>query len=166
MRFLSLNLKRFLSIIVFLLIIVLVTPFTTLRVVNVNTNEILIEKIMINDPTFKVKWIHSVELTPWEEAFSLKGNTIYLESTSFQSFGAGVPDAIGEETKTEDGYVTYSAIHKEMPNLVYGISPTAKHELQIGTEKPVIYKLYELLPADTGLSFEAHYVSLINRLIN
>lgn len=140
-------------------------PFTTLRVVNLKTDEIIIEKNMLQDNHFTVRWIHSVELTPWEELFQVTDGHIYLEETRFQSFGAGVPDAIGTTSETAGGYVTYSGIHQEMPSLVYGVSPIAQHELIIGKSQPTTYVLYELLPADTPVSFEAHRTSLFKQLL-
>lgn len=160
----SCHLKQGLNFILVTLLVILLLPYTTLRVVLPLTDEILIEKVILKDNTFTVRWIHSVELTPWEEIFKVSNGKIYLEETRFQSFGAGVPDAIGKSTKTENGYVIFSEIHKEMPSLIYGVSPIAKHELILGTVDPTIYELYTLLPADTAVSFKAVRGSLLNRL--
>lgn len=147
------------------LIIILLIPYTTLSVTRLDTNEVIIQKLIIKDTQFKMRWIHSVELTPWEEIFEISDGKIYLTETRFQSFGAGVPDAAGNHTETADGYVTYSGINQEMPILNYGISPIAKHELILGREARESYKLYELLPDDTPVSFQALKASLFKRML-
>ncbi len=154
-----------LSVCFIIILVASFVPFTTLRIVNLKTDEVIIEKSMLQDNHFTVRWIHSVELTPWEELFQVIDGHIYLEETRFQSFGAGVPDAIGTQSETADGYVTYSGIHQEMPSLIYGVSPIAQHELLIGKAQPKTYVLYELLPADTPVSFEAHTTSLFSRML-
>lgn len=146
-------------------LIILLIPYTTLNVTRLDTNEVIIKKLIIKDAQFKMRWIHSVELTPWEEIFEISNGKIYLIETRFQSFGAGVPDVAGNHTEVDDGYVTYSGIHQEMPVLNYGISPIAKHELILGSKASDCYKLYEILPDDTAVSFQAIKASLLKRIL-
>jgi len=96
-----------------------------------------------------MQWIHSVELEPWEETFIVDENlNIVLSSTRFKAFGAGVPESAGKRVETENGYIIFSEINQIMPNLSYGISQTAQHQLVIGN---TTYPLYEMLPNDSGV---------------
>ncbi len=98
---------------------------------------------------FTMRWIHSVELEPWEETFRVDENMdIILDRTRFKAFGAGVPDSAGKRVDTSDGYINFLDIDQPMDTLVYGISPVAQHTLIVGGQE---YPLYEDLPADIGV---------------
>ena len=113
---------------------------------------------------FTVRWIHSVELEPWEEQFEIGNDMkIYLDQTRFKAFGAGVPDSAGTSTEVKDGYVSFSGIHKEMPTLVYGVSPVAKHEFSVNGKT---FRLFELLPPDTAVSFSIARLSLWKYIVS
>ncbi len=44
---------------------------------------------------FTMRWIHSVELEPWEETFRIDDDLeIILDRTRFKAFGAGVPNQL------------------------------------------------------------------------
>lgn len=136
------------TLIIIFIIIVLVAPFF----ININLltlehyqtgNTILFFTIDPGDE-FTMRWIHSVELTPWEEIFRIDENyNIVLDRTRFQNFGAGVPDAIGSEVYIKDGYLTYGGISQIMPLLPYGISNFAKH---VFIFNDIEYNLYEMVP--------------------
>jgi hypothetical protein len=115
---------------------------------------------------FTMKWIHSVELTPWEEIFRIDDEyNMVLDRTKFQNFGAGVPDATGTEVYIEDGYITYGGINQVMPLLPYGISAFAKH---IFIFKDREYNLYELVPDGDRINIFTESINgygLISRFI-
>jgi hypothetical protein len=112
---------------------------------------------------FTVKWIHSVELTPWEETFKIaKDYEIILDRTRFQQFGAGVPDNAGTKTEIKDGYITFSGIDQKMDMIPYGISSFAKHRF-LFKNKP--YYLYDLVKDGDRINFFTDKYSLIQYLI-
>jgi hypothetical protein len=139
-------LKRILTILI--IVLILVVPFFIK--VNILTlehyqsgNTVLFFTIKPEDE-FTVKWIHSVELTPWEEIFRIDEEyNMVLDRTRFQNFGAGVPDAIGTESYIKDGYLTYGGIDQIMPLLPYGISNFAEHTFIFNDRE---YNLYEMVP--------------------
>jgi hypothetical protein len=111
---------------------------------------------------FIVKWIHSVELTPWEEIFRIdSNNNIILDRTRFQQFGAGVPDFAGKTVEIKDGYITYGEINQKIPLLPYGISNFAKHTLVFND---VEYPLYELVPDGDRINIYTENISLLKYL--
>lgn len=111
---------------------------------------------------FIVKWIHSVELTPWEEIFRIDNeNNIILDRTRFQQFGAGVPDFAGKTVEIKDGYITYGEINQKIPLLPYGISNFAKHTLVF---KNIEYPLYKLVPDGDRINIYTKKISLLKYL--
>ncbi len=126
------------------------SPVLVLR--DIITNDKVLTLPLEPYKSFTMRWIHSVELEPWEESFLVDENlNIILSSTRFKAFGAGVPESAGERVETEDGYIIFSEIDQLMPNLSYGISQTAQHQLIIGDTS---YPLYEMLPNDSGVKFQ------------
>ncbi|WP_430884963.1 DUF1850 domain-containing protein [Fusibacter sp. JL216-2] len=100
---------------------------------------------------FTMRWIHSVELEPWEETFRIDDDLeIILDRTRFKAFGAGVPESAGKRVDTSDGYINFLDIDQPMESLVYSISPVAKHTLIVGNQE---YPLYKDLSADIGVEF-------------
>ena len=58
---------------------------------------------------FALRWTHSVEKEDWEERFQIQTNgSLMLVETRFKTFGAGVPAAVGRETRLEQGWVVMS----------------------------------------------------------
>ncbi len=111
---------------------------------------------------FIVKWIHSVELTPWEEIFRIDSeNNIILDRTRFQQFGAGVPDFAGKTVEIKDGYITYGEINQKIPLLPYGISSFAKHTFIFKENE---YELYKMVPDGDRINIYTEKISLIKYL--
>ncbi len=109
---------------------------------DINTDELIYLQRVKPGDEFTMKWMHSVELQPWEEIFRIdKKYNIVLDRTRFKSFGAGVPDYAGNETLIEDGYVIFKGINTNMENLTYGISGFAKHTFYFKNDKLELYKL-------------------------
>ena len=135
----------------------------TLILLNVNTNEIIsIFKVSPED-TFSMQWIHSVELEPWTELFSVDEElSIILTATKFKAFGAGVPHIIGNKTIAEDGFITFSEINKTMPSIIYGISTTSKHTFTFNNST---LKLYQHVASDTPVKIFAEKIALYEYML-
>ncbi|WP_052144885.1 DUF1850 domain-containing protein [Halalkalibacter okhensis] len=84
--------------------------------------------------TFTIKWIHSVEKTPWRETYQLtdEGELLLIE-TAFQSFGAGVPHQKGTMT-VEDGEVIIRGIDERLPVFRWIHSQNVDFELEMNNE--------------------------------
>jgi hypothetical protein len=140
--------------IVTLLIILLVIAFWPVNVLvleHYQTGEIL--KVFIVSPgeEFTTRWIHSVELTPWEEVFVIGDNyQMILDRTRFKQFGAGVPDQAGTKTEIKDGYIIFSGINQEIQLLPLGISAFAQHTLIMDSHELL---LYEIVPDGDRINF-------------
>ena len=78
----------------------------TLRFYPNNTKEII------------VGWRHSVELTPWEEAYRvIENEKLSLKSTTYKAYGAGTPDIEGKVELLENGSIHVTEIKRIMPIL-------------------------------------------------
>jgi hypothetical protein len=152
--------KKIIAIII--LILLLLTNFYSINVLtfeHFQEEEILLTFKVEEGDEFIVKWIHSVELTPWEEIFRIdSNNNIILDRTRFQQFGAGVPDFAGKTVEIKDGYITYGEINQKIPLLPYGISNFAKHTLVFND---VEYPLYELVPDGDRINIYTEKISLL-----
>lgn len=155
--------KKIIAIIV--LALLLLTKFYNINVLtfeHFQQEEILLIFKVEEGDEFIVKWIHSVELTPWEEIFRIDSkNNIILDRTRFQQFGAGVPDFAGKTVEIKDGYITYGEINQKIPLLPYGISNFAKHTLVFNK---VEYPLYELVPDGDRINIYTEKISLLKYL--
>lgn len=158
-----LQMKKYIFIIATLLIVALFfIPVNCLVLEHYQTGEILLLFNVQADDEFTVKWIHSVELTPWEEIFRIDDNNkIVLDRTRFQQFGAGVPDSAGTKTEYKDGYIIFSGINQKMDLLPYGISSFAKHSFIFKNRE---YELYKLVKDGDRINFYTAKISLIKYL--
>src|SRR6056297_624706 len=144
------------------LILVLVSFFISVSVLTLEhfQNDSIVMTFKVDEKDeFIVKWIHSVELTPWEEIFRIDSeNNIVLDRTRFQQFGAGVPDFAGKTVEVKDGYITYGEINQKIPLLPYGISDFAKHTFVF---KSIEYELYKLVPDGDRINIYTEKISLV-----
>lgn len=140
-------------ILLLVLSIVLLWLSTTTHTVLILKNLPLSKTIFISKVypgnEFTMRWMHSVELEPWEETFRISENGgIILDRTRFKAFGAGVPEKAGTKTEIKDGYVIFSGINKKIPEITYGISNYAKHTFYFKNKE---YNLYKMVENDTPI---------------
>ncbi|SKC41558.1 DUF1850 domain-containing protein [Maledivibacter halophilus] len=135
-------------IILFFVLISFTLPFTininTLVIKSIETNKVIFINHVKPEDEFSIKWMHSVELQPWEEIFRIDSNyNIILYRTKFKQFGAGVPDYGGNKTEIKDGYIIFKGINRKIDNLSYGISSFAKHTFSFKDKEIKLYKKIE-----------------------
>lgn len=128
-----------LLLVISILFSIIEIPVLTLK--HYQKNEILYSFYIKENDEFLVKWMHSVELTPWEEIFRIKNNKIILDRTKFKQFGAGVPDQATGDILFEDGYIIYDNINQKINLIPYGISKFAKHTFIFKNTNVRLYKL-------------------------
>ena len=68
------------------------------------------QTIYTKEKSFDLSWIHSVEKEEWIEHYIIENGELLLESTSFKTFGAGVPSD-GENVELKNGYVVMTIEH-------------------------------------------------------
>jgi|SRR6056297_324433 len=151
--------KKYIFIVLILVFLSFVTSIPVLTLEHFQKDSVIMTFKVDEDDEFIVKWIHSVELTPWEEIFRIDSeNKIILDRTRFQQFGAGVPDFAGKTVEIKDGYITYGEINQEIPLLPYGISDFAKHTFVFKNKE---YELYKLVPDGDRINIYTERLNLI-----
>ena len=80
---------------------------------------------------FGIRYTHSVALSPVEDWFYAKGGTIFLDKTSYQDFGAGLPHSpeAGQRMQVGGGMVSISGYDRALPELVLRVGRVARHML-------------------------------------
>ncbi|CAM5797033.1 MULTISPECIES: DUF1850 domain-containing protein [Brevibacillus] len=104
---------------------------------------------------FEVEWVHSVELTPWRETYSV--HWLYgmeLAETSFRSFGAGVPTEFADAKVTvQDGWIKVSDLHDRRESILYLITRD-DYVLRVSGQQ---WKLSDVLPLGTSLELSVKW---------
>lgn len=150
-------------LIIILLMLPIIIDVNILCLTHYQTEKNIIVFIVKPNEEFTVKWIHSVELTPWEEIFKIDDNyNMILDRTRFQQFGAGVPDSAGTDSYIIDGYIVFSGINRKIDLLPYGISSFAKHTFVFRDKE---YKLFEIVPDGDRININTARVSFYKYLI-
>lgn len=67
---------------------------------------------------FSLRWVHSVEKEEWEEFFYVQDDKIFIQSTRFKTFGAGVPSHAGKQSFIKNGWVYMTDIHREIGDVL------------------------------------------------
>ncbi|WP_319201462.1 DUF1850 domain-containing protein [uncultured Ilyobacter sp.] len=146
------SIKKIISIFILVLIPLFIFQNSTLIIRDLSKDSIIFLNKVTPEDEFTMRWMHSVELQPWEEIFRVDQNyNIILDRTRFKSFGAGVPDSAGNKTEIKNGYVIFSGIDRKMPDLKYGISDFAKHTFLFKNKE---LKLYEIVENGNGVKID------------
>lgn len=99
------------------------------------------ETIVFYGENFDVEWVHSVEKETWIETYVVKGNKLILTTTSFKTYGAGVPsDGVVEDLG--DGFV-HMTINREMDEILLVVSDLVKMTVRYGNKELPLYKLVD-----------------------
>ncbi|MDP3488425.1 MAG: DUF1850 domain-containing protein [Bacillota bacterium] len=81
--------------------------------------------------TVVIKYIHSVERTPWHHYYTITGsNKLKLVAMRFQSFGAGVPD-YAPIARMIDGWIEYSGYDQEFSSLLWNVQSSLEHRFEM-----------------------------------
>ncbi len=99
------NKKNTLFILTSLLGLIFFLTQINVHVLEIKRDDGKTDYIKLNeDDGFSIIWQHSVEKEEWEEFFQIKNGAIYLTSTRFKTFGAGVPSKF-KSSYMKDGWL-------------------------------------------------------------
>ncbi len=118
------------SILIFILLTASIIQITALVISEQRGDEVLIIP-MLNGREFDYQYIHSVQKTPVQEHFAAApNNQLLLTSTTYQSFGVGLP-FLPEEGDLEhiDGKYVLTGINREFDRVNIGFITLAHQEL-------------------------------------
>ena len=105
------------------------------------------ESFYIEEESFEVGWIHSVEKEEWIEVYEVVDDELLLKETRFKTFGAGVPSE-GEIIPSTDGYV-HMKINRRMKELLLTVSENVQTTLYLSDEIIPLYNLTDNLEVVT-----------------
>lgn len=106
-------------------------PALLLNIAHGRTGQTLQTHRVLENDTIRLSWIHSVELTPWEEDYEIRGDTsLLLKRTRFKSYGAGVPE-YGGRHRLDKGWIVRDGIDRRLPALNWIHSRTARFQIHL-----------------------------------
>jgi hypothetical protein len=89
---------------------------TVLRICNYKSGEIYVEVPAKEGDKLFFGWIHSWEKIPWNEYYHIAhDNTLVLDTITFPSFGAGIPENKGRVCRIENGLIYMGEINQVFP---------------------------------------------------
>ena len=125
---------------------------------------------MTEGDLFTLRFIHSVEKTEVDEIIRIGKGDLIIDSTIFESFGAGLPfDVQDDQTiRTENGKVMIEKIDRHVPSIDLFIGQViANHTFLFKGET---IPLKELSEPGTSLRFsvtkENHIMAVLRRLLH
>lgn len=99
--------------------------------------------IYLDDDTFEIHWIHSIEKEEWYEVYEVTNDELLLTTTYFKTFGAGVPHESEEESEiTADGFIKYT-VNDTYEDIYLNISDNVETKIVQGNEEFLLYEMYE-----------------------
>lgn len=116
---------------------------------------------LLSDKEFDYEYIHSVQKTPVQEHFvAAPDNQLKLISTTYQSFGVGLPYLPEEgELTLIDGKYVLTGIDRSFEVVHMGVWPPVKQALQIHGKR---YVLADYFASGTMLDIEITEISPLN----
>lgn len=90
------------------------------------------------DNTFELGWVHSVEKEPWFETYERQGSALFLTTTKFKTFGAGVPTT-KEVIEGEDGFV-HMVVNEKMDEIRLAVSKNVQTTLYTENSEITLYE--------------------------
>lgn len=119
----------------------------------------------LNEDSFSIQWIHSVEKEEWMEAYTQTDSSLMLEKTRFKTYGAGVP-VTGPATLTEDGYIEMQ-VQRKMEEIRLVVSPLIQSTLTTPSGRTNLYELAdpyeEVLIQPVRVPFYSYVLYLIKK---
>lgn len=151
-------------IIIVTLLIISLYPINILEASNYRTDNYLKSWQMKKGDKFHIKHIHSVQLVPVVEVYSIDNkNNIILEESYFHSYGAGLPATTPYKFEiTEKGFRIYD-INEKMDNLIYRTGAIrANHQIYI---KGQYYPFLDFSEAKTSVRFKVKKACFLKYLV-
>lgn len=146
-----------------LLLLLYFVPIKVLLATDFKTNDYIKSWKIKDGESFTVEYIHSVQLTPVSEIYTIDKNNIILSESYFQSYGAGLPSTTPYKFEiTEDGFRIYE-INEIMEYLIYRTgAERANHRLILRDKE---YTFLEFTKPRMGVEFNIQNISIIRYIV-
>ncbi len=139
--------------IAFMIIMLNLPNIPQLELTNNKTNQVY-ATFPLKDGTFSVTFVHSVNKSPVSDIYEVRDGEIYMTSTIYYGFGAGVPDELPEDQKLtfgDNGEMIITDMDLKIDDLVYVVGTVYDHILKINGEE---INLKELCGKNSPVKFE------------
>jgi hypothetical protein len=121
----------------------IIQPINILSINNYTTGESMYFKKIDDGFSFTTKITHSVHLTPVYEKFIVKSNgDIYLDSTSIQDLGWGVPSTFDNEMTIENNMINILNINEKIDFLPFRVSDINNSKLIFNDDREIDLNTY------------------------
>lgn len=128
-------------IISFILLLYFNSTVLTLKIYDLDKNNLIFSEPVKNTDSFTIKYNHSVARTPVFEIFIIQNEKIYLKKTIYQSYGAGLPFLNKNDYKLKNDKFIIDNIDQQLPEILLRVSSYAEHKFIYADNT---YKLYSL----------------------
>ncbi|WGH90514.1 DUF1850 domain-containing protein [Auritidibacter ignavus] len=81
--------------------------------------------------TISLSWVHSIELTPWTDIFTVTPTGLVLTQTRFSSYGAGMPAGEQGDLRYEGNQVVIDNIDRPFDAIRWIHSHRAQYQVLI-----------------------------------
>lgn len=155
--------SKIILIFLFCFLLLYFVPIKVLLATDFKTNDYIKSWKIKDGESFTVEYIHSVQLTPVSEIYTIDKNNIILSESYFQSYGAGLPSTTPYKFEiTEDGFRIYE-INEIMEYLIYRTgAERANHRLILRDKE---YTFLEFTKPRAGVEFNIQNISIIRYIV-
>ena len=109
---------------------------SVLRIRDLQSDNILLEVRVRPGDQLYFGWLHSLDNFPWHEYYYISDElTLILDTISFPSFGAGVPENRGQGVRIEDGLIYMYDINDEFGQISWLNSHEYTQEIILNGEQ-------------------------------
>src|SRR5699024_3612052 len=160
----TIRMRGIILTIIMILLIISLYPINILEASDYRTDNYLKGWQMKKGDKFHIKHIHSVQLVPVVEVYSIDNkNNIILEESYFHSYGDGLPATTPYKFEiTEKGFRIYD-INEKMDNLIYRTGVIkANHQVYIRGQ---YYPFLDFSEGKTSVIFKVKKTSLLKYLV-
>lgn len=133
----------------------------SLVVQNADSGQVIYQQQVSPELNFAIKYTHSVENTPVWDYFKVTKGQLFLTSTKYMSYGAGLPFLDKNDYVVEEGQFIIKDIDTKLEQIPLRVSDYAKHKLLINGQS---YKLYKMTVPQTLVKIrvvEQNYYQLL-----
>lgn len=129
--------------------------FLPVRALVISQGDSAIYTFLVAEKRFSLKWVHSVESEEWVENFRIEDQHIFLESTRFKTFGAGIPSISEQPIKLKNGWLHLDVNRNIGTSLIVRAAMNNNYQLIIKEEK------YPLVESNVSYRIEEKTTTMI-----
>lgn len=160
------NKKTFLLLLIVILLFFIFSPFFPyLIIIDGKNNTILYSRSFLLENEFMIRYIHSIHLTPVEELYTVKDNTIILNELHYDTYSVGMPSELnyGEKFNIKNGRFVISNMNRVFSNINLRTGQViSNHTLIFNKDK---IELNKITSPGSWIRFEVRKCNIIDLIL-